>query len=101
MFNLYSANPNQRPAVSLKDQTTLRVVLYEDGQAAPLEAGQRLGTMTALLEKGFAVTRVTGDGKVAPAERNSLLVLGRFMDEKLLQPEEANSSEHLRFKDIS
>ena len=64
--------------MSLKDQTTHRIVLYEGGGAQPLEANDRFAAMTALLEKGFAVTRVTGEGRVAPADRTSLLVLGRF-----------------------
>src|SRR6185503_3617705 len=34
--------------------------------------------MTALLERGYAVTRTTTRGSVAPADRTSLLVLGKF-----------------------
>ncbi|HMJ91442.1 MAG TPA: hypothetical protein VK530_16590 [Candidatus Acidoferrum sp.] len=64
--------------MSLKDQSTLRVVLYEGEGAQPLEANDRVAAMTALLERGFAVTRTTSRGSVAPADRTSLLVLGKF-----------------------
>jgi Pyruvate/2-oxoacid:ferredoxin oxidoreductase delta subunit len=66
--------------MSLKDQSTLRVVLYEGDGAESLESGQRYAAMTALLERGYAVTRATTRGGVAPADRTSLLVLGRFGD---------------------
>ena len=64
--------------MSLKDQSTLRVVLYEGAGAEALESGQRYAAMTALLERGYAVTRTTTRGVVAPSDRTSLLVLGKF-----------------------
>ena len=64
--------------MSIQDQTTLRVVLYEGDGSSPLAAAERLATLTALLDKGFAVTRATGQGRVAPADRTTHLVLGRF-----------------------
>jgi Pyruvate/2-oxoacid:ferredoxin oxidoreductase delta subunit len=64
--------------MSLKDQSTLRVVLYEGDGAQPLDATERFGAMTALLERGYAVTRTTTRGNTAPADRTSLLVLGKF-----------------------
>jgi Pyruvate/2-oxoacid:ferredoxin oxidoreductase delta subunit len=65
--------------MSLKDQSTLRVVLYEGEGAEPLEAGERFAAMTALLERGYAVTRTTTRGPVAPDDRASLLVFGKFI----------------------
>ncbi len=64
--------------MSLQDQSTLRVVLYEGDGAQPLETAERLTAITALLEQGFAVTRTTTRGAVAPADRTALLVLGKF-----------------------
>ena len=64
--------------MSLKDQTTLRIVFYEGEGAQPLDAPGHFAAVTALLEKGYAVTRVSGEGSVAPVDRASLLVLGRF-----------------------
>jgi len=87
--------------MSLKDQTTLRVVLYEGNGAQPLEASDRFATMTALLEKGFAVTRATGEGRVAPADRTSLLVLGRFDGGRAPQAEDTDNQVNIRFQDIS
>ena len=60
--------------MAIKDESTLRVVLYEGDGAAPLD--DTFATMTALLEKGYAVTRTTAGGKVAPQEKGALLVLG-------------------------
>ena len=62
--------------MSLKTESTLRVVLYEGDGAAPLD--NAFATMSALLEKGYAVTRTTSAGKVAPQEKGSLIVLGKF-----------------------
>ena len=64
--------------MSIKDQTTLRVVLYEGDGAQPLDASDRFAVMTALLERGYTITRTTTQGTVAPADRTSLLVLGKF-----------------------
>lgn len=64
--------------MSLKEQSTLRVVLYEGEGAQPLEAQDRFTAMSALLDRGYAVTRTTSRGSVAPADRTSLLVLGKF-----------------------
>ena len=64
--------------MSLTTQPTLRVVLYEGTDAQPLNADDRFAAMTALLEKGFAVTRAVANGHVAPHPRGSLLVLGQF-----------------------
>jgi Pyruvate/2-oxoacid:ferredoxin oxidoreductase delta subunit len=83
--------------MSLKTEGTLRVVLYEGAGGEPLAAEDRLAAMTALLDKGFAVSRVTGEGSVAPADRSSLFVLGRFQDGRAPLAEQ----NEVRFQDIS
>src|SRR5881394_767918 len=85
----------------IKDQTTLRVVLYEGRGSQPLENPDRFAALTALLEKGFAVTRVAGEGRVAPADRASLLVLGRFDGGPPPQAEDTHGQVSVRFKDIA
>ena len=87
--------------MGLKDQTTLRVVLYEGNGAQPLEAPDRFAVVSALLEKGFGITRVAGEGRVAPADRTSLLVLGRFDGGRPPQAEDADGQVNLRFQDIT
>src|SRR6187549_1999905 len=86
--------------MSLKDQSTLRVVLYEGDGAQPLEIGDRFAALTALLEKGFTVTRTIPGGRVAPADRSALLVLGRFDGGQPPQAEAA-SDVPVRFHDIT
>jgi len=56
----------------------LRVVLVEGEDAVTFTADDRFATMTALLERGFAVTRATGERPVAPASHGTVLMLGRF-----------------------
>jgi len=87
--------------MGLKEQATLRVVLYEGSAAQPLEANDRIAAMTGLLEKGFAVTRVTGEGRVAPADRTSLLVLGLFDHGRPPQAEDRDAQVSVRFQDIA
>ncbi len=64
--------------MSIRDQSTLRVILYEGADAQPLDSGGTYAVMRSLLERGFAVTRASLGGSVAPADRTELLVLGRF-----------------------
>jgi Pyruvate/2-oxoacid:ferredoxin oxidoreductase delta subunit len=87
--------------MSLVNQTTLRVVLYEGADARPLDNNDRFTTMTALLERGFAVTRAVAGGRVAPHERGSLLVLGKFAGGGKLEAEGVSPDTSVRFQDIS
>jgi Pyruvate/2-oxoacid:ferredoxin oxidoreductase delta subunit len=85
--------------MSLKDQSTLRVVLYEGEGAQPLDAHERFTAMTALLERGHAVTRTTTQGAVAPADRTALLVLGKFSG-PTPQAQDANGQVAVRFQNL-
>jgi hypothetical protein len=87
--------------MSLKDQTTLRVVLYEGDGAQPLAAQDRFAAMTSLLERGYTVTRSTGSGRVAPHDRTAMLVLGRFENGQSPQAEDAAGAVTLRFHNIT
>lgn len=64
--------------MSLHDQTTLRVVLYEGTGSQPLSSEERFTALSTLLQRGFGVTRTAGERPVAGADRSPLLVLGRF-----------------------
>jgi Pyruvate/2-oxoacid:ferredoxin oxidoreductase delta subunit len=86
--------------MSLKDQTTLRIVLYEGEGAQALEPQERFAALTALLEKGYAVTRAASQGQVAPADRSALLVIGRF-DQGPPAMEDAKGQIPIRFQDIN
>lgn len=59
-------------------QPALRVVLYEGEGAAPIAASERFAAVSALLERGFAVTRPQAGAAVAPADRTPHLILGHF-----------------------
>lgn len=87
--------------MSLTTESTLRVVLYEGADAQPLDAGDRFTALTALLEKGFAVTRAVAGGRVAPHPRGSLLVLGRFADGRAPEAEGVSPETPVRFQDIT
>src|ERR1043166_6659517 len=86
--------------MSLKDQT-LRIVLYEGEGAQPLEATDRFGVLSALLEKGFAVTRVGAGAAVAPPDRSPLLVLGKFDGRMPPAAPDATGNVLIRFHDIT
>ena len=83
----------------MKDQTTLRIVLYEGEGAQPLPAEERFATITALLEKGYAITRAGAKGNPAPDDRSSLFVLGRFKEGQ--PPQGENGDVRIRFQDIT
>ena len=86
--------------MAIADETTLRIVLYEGEGAATLEASDRCATITALLEKGYAVT-CAGDGAVAPADDSTLWVLGRFENGRIPEAEDATGTVPIRFRDIN
>lgn len=83
--------------MSLSDPT-LRIVLYEGSGAEPLDGPARYSAVSALLEKGYAVTRSAADRPVAPADRSPLLVLGRFHGQP---PEVPESDVTIHFQDIT
>jgi Pyruvate/2-oxoacid:ferredoxin oxidoreductase delta subunit len=85
--------------MAIRDESILRVVLYEGEGAAPLEATDRFAAMAALLERGYAVTRSTQSGRVAPQEKGAMIVLGKFASAP--NGEDATGSVHLRFHDIT
>lgn len=85
--------------MSIKSESTLRVVLYEGDGAAPLD--DSFAAITALLERGYAVTRTTSGGSVAPQTRGSLLVLGKFSDGRAPLAESATADVSVRFHDIA
>jgi Pyruvate/2-oxoacid:ferredoxin oxidoreductase delta subunit len=86
--------------MSLRDQTLLRVVLYEAADAAPLDGEQRFQAVSRLLQQGFSLTRVGDAGRTAPADDGPALVLGRFRDGLARLAADAGS-ERVRFTDVS
>jgi Pyruvate/2-oxoacid:ferredoxin oxidoreductase delta subunit len=87
--------------MSLKDQTTLRIVLYEGDGAQALGAEDRFTALTALLERGYAITRANGARPVAPAGLGALLVLGQFNEGRPPRAEDVAGQVPLRFHDIA
>ena len=87
--------------MSLTTKPTLRVVLYEGADAQPLESSDRLAALTTLLERGFAVTRIVAGGHVAPHQRGSLLVLGKFFKKRAPGGEGVSAQSPVRFQDVT
>ena len=85
--------------MALAGEKTLRIVLYEGEGAATLAASDRCSTLTALLEKGYAVT-CAGEGVASTTDGSALLVLGRFENGQAPQGEDANGEVLIRFRDI-
>ena len=64
--------------MALRDQSYLRVILYEGADAERLEAERRFETVTRLLSQGYSMTRVGDGGGTAPADDIPAVVLGIF-----------------------
>ena len=83
--------------MALTDQSALHVVLFEGDGAEPLPATDRFAAVSALLEKGYAVSS-TSRSQVEKPDRGPLLVLGRFAAE----PASTQASEAgVRFQNIA
>ena len=83
--------------MALTDQSALHVVLFEGDGAEPLPATDRFAAVSALLEKGYAVSS-TSRSQVEKPDRGPLLVLGRFAAE----PASTQASEAgARFQNIA
>ena len=85
--------------MALKDQQTLRVVLYEGQGAAPLGGGERYALVTTLLEKGHGVSLANGAGELSPPDASPLLVLGHF-EESFSHARDANAGTSVQFRNI-
>ena len=86
--------------MALKDQQTIRLVLYEGEGAERLDSGERFAVLAGLLEKGHRISVASGHGQLAPADKSPLVVLGRF-HETFSQTQDAKGEVSLRFRDIS
>jgi Pyruvate/2-oxoacid:ferredoxin oxidoreductase delta subunit len=85
----------------LNTQAVLRVVLYEGADAQPLDSAGRFAALTALLERGFTVTRAVAGGRVTPHERGPMLVLGQFASGRAPALESASLEAAALFQDIT
>ncbi|TDU73232.1 Pyruvate/2-oxoacid:ferredoxin oxidoreductase delta subunit [Prosthecobacter fusiformis] len=81
----------------------LKVVLYEGKGAIPLPAEARLKVMTALLDKGYAVARVTTSGSQtsAPQDDHTLLLLGSFPERQAPALEDVTGRIQIEARDIT
>lgn len=81
----------------------LRVVLYEGNGSITLSAEARMQVMATLLDKGYAVTRATGQGNAAamPHDDRSLLVLGVFPDRRAPALEDVTGVVNIQSRDIT
>ncbi|MGV3773342.1 MAG: ferredoxin family protein [Verrucomicrobiales bacterium] len=85
--------------MSIADQKTIRVVLYEGAGAEPLAEDERFNAISRMLEGGYAVTRAVQGGNVAGAGTGYTVVLGKFggraSEFETAQPEQ------VRIRDVS
>ncbi len=80
-----------------------RIALYESGGAHPLTAEARLAITRTLLEKGYTVSSVRPGGELSAAAPGGLLiVLGAFVDQKPIPPQQADAAQvTVYFRDIT
>lgn len=74
----------------------VRTVLYEGPGSLPIEPQVRSQVMTALLDKGFAVTSLCSQAHVDALARDFLLVFGRFAG----PPPQLDAAVGMRFQQI-
>lgn len=79
----------------------LRVVLYEGSSSARLEQSDRFEIFSALLNKGFDVTRAATNGGVPPSDGAQLFVIGRFPNGAPSVAPTASDGTPLQFQDIT
>ena len=79
----------------------LRVVLYEGAGSLPLSAAARAAVMSALLDKGYSVTRAAAGSSAMPHDERSLLVLGVFPDQRAPQVEDISGEVKIDTRDIT
>ncbi len=84
--------------MSLTTTSALQVVLHDGPETPVLETAECFAALTALLEKGFAVSRTTGGESLLPRGRATTLVLGKFPDGATESPADASQ---VRFRDIT
>lgn len=87
--------------MSLANQTTLRVVLYEGVGSQPLTSETRFATVSALLEKGFAVSRASGQGAPLSGQQGPLVVLGQFSNRQAPALEDQAGTVQIETRDIT
>jgi Pyruvate/2-oxoacid:ferredoxin oxidoreductase delta subunit len=79
----------------------LRVVLYEGNGAIPLPPEARAQVMTALLDKGYSVTRAAAGSSAMPHDDRSLLVLGVFPNRTAPALEDVGGQVRIEARDIT
>jgi Pyruvate/2-oxoacid:ferredoxin oxidoreductase delta subunit len=81
----------------------LKVVLYEGAGSNTLSPSARTGILAALLDNGYAVTRVTSTGSSSatlPADDHTLVVLGAFPDGRAPHLEDGAGRAEIHCHDI-
>jgi Pyruvate/2-oxoacid:ferredoxin oxidoreductase delta subunit len=86
--------------MAIKDESTLRVVIYEGEGATPLDPAARFAALSTLLERGYSVTRTVPGGQVVPQEKGALVVLGQFDEGRAPVADDASSAVSVRFHHI-
>jgi len=82
--------------MSRLDTAQVRTVLYEGPGSAPIEPAVRSQLLTGLLEKGLAVTALQSGTHLTAAERDIVVILGRFAG----SPPAFNNGLTIRFQSI-
>ncbi len=82
-------------------QSSLRVIIYEGADSAPLADSERLELVSTLLTGGYDVTLANGRGLVRDNQAASLLVLGKFSGDMPSQASDAQGDGQVIFEDIA
>jgi Pyruvate/2-oxoacid:ferredoxin oxidoreductase delta subunit len=86
--------------MSLTEETTLRIVLYEGSGSQPWPGGERFALVSALLRQGYPVS-VGGRETVTGMPRRSVLVLGHFESEGATPSSTGDAQVGVHFRNIT
>jgi len=81
--------------------TVQRVLLYEGRGSQRLDGALRLQLLTSLLERGYSVSNISGEGQLADLGHDELIVLGVFSDGAPQWASPTDSDVTLHVHDIS
>jgi Pyruvate/2-oxoacid:ferredoxin oxidoreductase delta subunit len=82
-------------------RSPMRVVIYEGDGSRPVDDAQRFDLMKSLLEKGYAVTSTRSGGQVSPpTDAGTMVVLGRFNEQRSIDADGASGDLQLHVRDI-
>lgn len=82
-------------------ETKVQLVLYEGEGSAVLTGDERFEIISALVDKGYNLTRLNGSAENYQSDGSSVVVIGKFADSKPPQVVQLENAAQFQFIDIT